>query len=228
MATLDLKTANDEPVSLYAQVDGKDYLLANLNKKEHSNIHLDLIFSEGEKIKFYTAGNGNVHLTGYAMPDDDMPELESDFDDEDLESDSELINPLNAKRKNTETLKLQGKDSKKLKTNEGKAVEANAVAKQNSKIVDVDPKQLMQNNKKDQKKPAAANQAQSQQKAKQPQAAKKNESVDSEDDDDLSIDEDDSVDLNQLMDDSDDSQGLDDEELDLESSDDEDGKDDSL
>ena len=206
MAVLDLKSADTETVSVHVQVETGEFILCNLTKAQ-PQVNLDLIFSEGEKIKFYTAGGkGNVHLTGYTMPEDDLGDIMEDEDFSDEESvDSamaELIN--NAKRKNTETLKLTGKDAKKLKTNDGKAVET-AKAQQVAKIVDVDPKQLLNNNKKQDNKSEQKKNPQQQQQANQQKnkanakLATKNLEVDSESDDDLSVDEDDeSVDLNNL------------------------------
>jgi len=239
MAVLDLKSANDEPVSVYVKVENGEFILCNLNK-QRPQANLDLIFSVGEKIKFYTVGAGSVHLTGYTMPEDDLGDMmEDEFSDEesvdsDL-ADLDLIKTnLNAKRKNTETLKLTGKDAKKLKTNDGKAVET-VKQTQQPKIIDVDPKQLLAKKEGD-KKPVVEQKKNAQQqqvkkdKANNSKLATKNLEVDdddSEDDDDLSVDEDEeSVDLNKMIGEAD-SEELDDDDLesdddDLESDDDDD------
>jgi len=221
MAVLDLKSNNEKPVTLMVQVEQGEFILCNLTK-DNPQVSLDLLFSEGEKLKFYTeGGKGSVHLTGYVMPEvDDLFATDDEFsDDESIGSealDHAQTNKLNAKRKNTETLKLTGKDAKKLKANDGKAVETDKQAK----IVDVDPKQLLDSKKK-QDKPQ-------QQKAKPQQnnakMATKGLEVDSGSDDDQSIDEDEeSVDLNklnQLVDDDEEESSMDLNDEDLESDDD--------
>jgi len=229
MAVLDLKTADNEPVSVNVQVENGEFILCNLTKSQ-PQVQLDLIFSEGEKIKFYTAGGkGNVHMTGYVMPEDDLADMMEDdeFSDEEVSIDSDLVEPVGGKRKNTETLKLAGKEAKKLKTND-KPVESK------QKVVDVDPKQLLNSNKKqdnkvEQKKPQ---QQASQQKKPQPNAKLATKDLEVDSDDDLSVDEDeDSVDLNNLNklvdEDESDLDDLNDEDLesdddDLESDDEED------
>ena len=185
-----MKTCTDKQalVQVWVQVEGTDYLLCHLNKDTPQS-NLDLIFSEGEKIKFYTNGPGKVHLTGYHLPDESLGDTFDDEDFSDEESvDSAEFEKLNTsnKRKNTETLKLTGKDAKKLKAD----VKAPEPAKA-QKIVDVDPKQLLQ--KKDNKAPDAQQKGKPQ--ANQPQAKKDNKPQagnklaqkgleDSEDDDD--------------------------------------------
>lgn len=169
MAALDLSKAGDEPVAVKVQVEGGDFIICHL-AKERPQSNLDLIFSEGEKIKFYTVGKGCVHLTGYSLPDETLGEEfdEELSDDESLDSvEFERLNTLTAsnKRKNTETLKLTGKDAKKLKPD----VKAPEPAK-TQKIVDVDPKQLLQ--KKDNKAPDAQQKGKPQ--ANQPQPKKDN------------------------------------------------------
>jgi len=219
MAVLDLKSVtNNEPVTLNVEVDGSDFILCNLNKNQ-SQSHLDLIFNEGEKIKFYSTGAGNIHLTGYTMPDEGLGDMldDEEFSDEDESVDLEMDKSL--KRKNTETIKLAGKDAKKMKV--AVEVKANGVVKpQQPKIVDVDPKQLIA-----QKKENKPQQDQKQQKNKQAQKkdllTKKSAEDSDDDDDDLSIDgDDDSVDManfKSMMDDEDsevDDDDLEDSDLD--------------
>lgn len=189
MAALDLETAKG-PISLKVKINGSDFILCNLSK-ESPQSHLDLIFGEGEPIKFYTTGSGSVHLTGYSLPEDSLgDEFDEEFsDDESMDSEIEKLNLLaaNNKRKNTESLKLTGKDAKKLKT------DAKPEPAKVQKVIDVDPKQLLQ--KKDNKAPDA--QQKGKQQANQPQPKKDNkpptenkpakkalEESDDEDDDD--------------------------------------------
>lgn len=192
MAVLDLSagTSNTDNVQVNVNVEGSDFILCNLSKA-HPQTNLDLIFAEGEKVKFYTTGNGNVHLTGYSMPDEG---LGGEFDDEDfsdeesVDSEFEKLGALaaNNKRKNTEQLKLTGKDAKKLKPD----VKAPEPAKA-QKVIDVDPKQLLQktdNKAPDAQQKAKPNQANQPKKDNKPQAAnnlaKKGLEEDSDDDDD--------------------------------------------
>lgn len=71
-ATLDLNTLNDDNavVQIWVNSDDTDHLIANVSR-QFSCIRLDLAFTEGETVAFYSKGNGTVHLTGYLIPDDD-------------------------------------------------------------------------------------------------------------------------------------------------------------
>lgn len=166
MAVLDLETVTgSEAVSVNVQVEGGNFILCNLSKT-NPQTNLDLIFSEGEKIKFFTTGKGNVHLTGYTMPDETLDDmLDEDFsEDESIDIDDLKKKEVGSdaiKRKNTETLKLTGKDAKKLKTNDTVSVET-------SKVIDIDPKQIMEKKKTDNKPDQQKNKQQAnQQKNKQ-------------------------------------------------------------
>ena len=228
MAVLDLNGLDaNEAVSVNVQVEGSDFILCNLNKAT-SQAHLDLIFSEGEKIKFYTTGKGNVHLTGYTIPDENLDMLDDEeFSDDDVSVDDLDLNNLKLKRKSTETMKLTGKDAKKLKANDGKAIEQAAKVQ---KVIDVDPKQLIQakkeNKPQDQQKnkQQQANQQQPKNKAQANKLAVKG-LEESDEDDDLSIDEDDeeSIDMMKMMDNDDSDEANDLEDSDLESDDDDEG-----
>lgn len=70
-ATLDLGTVeNDVAVQVWLTTDESTHLLANVSKSQ-SHVPLDLAFSEGETIAFYSKGTGTVHLSGYLIPDED-------------------------------------------------------------------------------------------------------------------------------------------------------------
>lgn len=71
-ATLDLSTNNesDSVVQVWLNTDDTNHLLCNLNSQS-SQVPLDLAFTEGESVAFYSKGNGTVHLSGYLMPDDE-------------------------------------------------------------------------------------------------------------------------------------------------------------
>lgn len=79
-ATLDLKTLNandsDGVVQVWLFTDDADHLLANVSR-QNSHVQLDLAFTEGETVAFYSKGSGTVHLSGYLLPDeeDDFPHM---------------------------------------------------------------------------------------------------------------------------------------------------------
>lgn len=59
-----------ERINIWMEKESKKYLLASLNKAI-PNCPLDITFSRGDKITFYTSGgNYNVYLTGFLIPDD--------------------------------------------------------------------------------------------------------------------------------------------------------------
>lgn len=70
-ATLDSSTLdenNENIVQLWLHTDGTNHLLCNLNKQT-SQVPLDLAFTEGESVAFFSKGAGTVHLSGYLLPD---------------------------------------------------------------------------------------------------------------------------------------------------------------
>lgn len=72
-ATLDVNTGDlgeDDVVQVWVAADDANHLLCNLDKRS-SHVGLDLSFSEGETIAFFSKGSGVVHLTGCLMPEDD-------------------------------------------------------------------------------------------------------------------------------------------------------------
>lgn len=72
-AVLDLNTVSpndsDAVVQVWVNTDETDHLLANVGRQS-SHVQLDLTFTEGETVAFYSKGCGTVHLTGYLIPDD--------------------------------------------------------------------------------------------------------------------------------------------------------------
>lgn len=71
-ATLDLGScgADDENVvQVWVNSDEINHLICNLDRKT-SHATLDLAFSEGETIAFFSKGPGQVHLTGYLIPEE--------------------------------------------------------------------------------------------------------------------------------------------------------------
>lgn len=78
-ATLDTNTIGDEKsmVQVWVTIDDVDHLIANVSGRS-SHVTMDIIFTEGESVAFYSKGTGTVHLAGYLLPEDDM----GNFDDE--------------------------------------------------------------------------------------------------------------------------------------------------
>lgn len=86
-ATLDLNTLNDSDgtVQVWLNTDDTDHLIANVSKQT-SHVQLDLAFTEGETVSFYSKGNGTVHLSGYLIPDNnDFDDLPFDAEEEEEE-----------------------------------------------------------------------------------------------------------------------------------------------
>lgn len=71
-AVLDLATLNEPNavIQVWANIDDTDHLIANVSKSL-SHVILDLTFTEGESVAFYSKGTGTVHLSGYLLPDED-------------------------------------------------------------------------------------------------------------------------------------------------------------
>lgn len=99
-AVLDLNTVNDNaPVQVWANIDDADHLIANFSKSS-SQCLMDLTFTEGETVAFFTKGTGTVHLSGYLIPEDDdgfgalgMGEEEDDEEMESEQDELELASP---------------------------------------------------------------------------------------------------------------------------------------
>lgn len=74
-ATLDLKSISgndsDDVVQVWLYTDDSNHLLANVSRQQ-SHVQLDLAFTEGETVAFYSKGTGTVHLSGYLLPEDDF------------------------------------------------------------------------------------------------------------------------------------------------------------
>lgn len=72
-AALDVNTveSKDAVVQVWVHTDESDHLLCNLNKTT-SQVPLDLAFTEGETVAFYSKGAGTVHLNGYILPEDEF------------------------------------------------------------------------------------------------------------------------------------------------------------
>lgn len=73
-ATLDTSTVGDEKsvVQVWVTIDDVDHLIANVSGRA-SHVAMDVTFTEGESVAFYSKGTGTVHLSGYLLPEDDFP-----------------------------------------------------------------------------------------------------------------------------------------------------------
>ncbi|XP_017766014.1 PREDICTED: 46 kDa FK506-binding nuclear protein-like [Eufriesea mexicana] len=102
MASLNLQTSDDNVVQVMLYYEDSSYLLCNLKKSSTWQVPLDLNFQEGTTIAFICHGHGQVHLTGYLIPEDlDLDELEEEEDDEE----SPQLVDKQSKRKAIDSLK---------------------------------------------------------------------------------------------------------------------------
>lgn len=93
MASLDIKSGSNEPVSLYCKTDTSpdEFLICSLNGQQIPQVSLDLVFIEGTTVTFFVKGKGKVHLTGYLTLEEDDLEFDenSDYDESEEEEVSE-------------------------------------------------------------------------------------------------------------------------------------------
>lgn len=61
----------DAIVQVWVHTDDSDHLLCNLSK-HIPQVPLELAFTEGETVAFYSKGAGTVHLNGYILPEDEF------------------------------------------------------------------------------------------------------------------------------------------------------------
>lgn len=108
-AVLDVNSVENgsNPVQVILNYDGSDFILTTLSKAAKIyQTPLDLNFRQGDKVSFRTNGPGQVHLSGYHVPDDDdlesrlMNVYDSDVEEEeDEETETETPSPPPGKRK---------------------------------------------------------------------------------------------------------------------------------
>jgi FK506-binding nuclear protein len=97
-ASLETSTAGDSDVQVWFSNDEQTYLLCTLRKNTVIQKSLNLNFTVGDKVTFFSKGNGVVHLSGSLMPegfDDDF-----DSDDENIledEDEKTVVNPTKVK-----------------------------------------------------------------------------------------------------------------------------------
>ncbi|XP_045512793.1 46 kDa FK506-binding nuclear protein [Pieris brassicae] len=113
-AAMDISTGDNEPCQVMIVVDGKNFLVCTLQKKQSIQMPLDLYFKTGENVAFLTNGKCNVHLTGYVDPefDDEISEEEGEEEEEEAEEQQEA-KPAKNKRKLESTGESQAKKLKK-------------------------------------------------------------------------------------------------------------------
>lgn len=85
-ATLDTSTIDDEKsvVQIWVTIDDAEHLIGNISGRT-SHLAMDVTFTEGESVAFYSKGTGTVHLTGYLLPEDDFTMGEEEDDEADEE-----------------------------------------------------------------------------------------------------------------------------------------------
>lgn len=108
MASLNLSTADENVVQVMLYYEDSSYLLCNLKKSSTWQVPLDLNFQEGTTIAFICHGHGQVHLTGYLIPDEDMDLDELEEEEEGDEEAPQLVDKQ-SKRKAMDTLKNEKK-----------------------------------------------------------------------------------------------------------------------
>ena len=133
MAALEPSTKTPTPnkstiCSVILESNKTKFILCNLDPQRALQQPLDCVFTEGEPISFSVNGDSRVHLTGYIMPDSDIEDSEDMFDMSESDSEAEMMNLAEKKRK----LGAESKDgNKKVKFgDEPTAVVAKADKKQ--------------------------------------------------------------------------------------------------
>lgn len=122
-----VKNKNKEPVSLVAEYNKKQFIVAVLDPSQSWQCPLDLMFSAGSQLKFFIRGAGTVHLTGFEHPDDmdDLDMSMSDSDDFEIDSDQAEAKPIKAKVGSAK--KLENGSAKKGAQTNGKSPANKAV-----------------------------------------------------------------------------------------------------
>lgn len=64
-----LPAKSKKVIQVYLSQAGNEFVIANLCHQT-TQFALDIGFSKGEKVTFFTKGEGNVHLHGYFVPED--------------------------------------------------------------------------------------------------------------------------------------------------------------
>lgn len=64
MAALGFNNTTADPVTIMIEVDKAQFALCTLQPGKIPQQTLDIAFTEGEEITFFTEGNNEVHLTG--------------------------------------------------------------------------------------------------------------------------------------------------------------------
>lgn len=64
MAALGFNNPTPDPVTIMVEVEKAQFALCTLQPGKIPQQSLDIAFTEGEEVTFYTEGNNEVHLTG--------------------------------------------------------------------------------------------------------------------------------------------------------------------
>jgi len=64
MAALGFNNPTPDPVTVMVEVEKAQFALCTLQPGKIPQQSLDIAFTEGEEVTFYTEGNNEVHLTG--------------------------------------------------------------------------------------------------------------------------------------------------------------------
>ncbi|KAI5651369.1 FKBP-type peptidyl-prolyl cis-trans isomerase domain-containing protein [Phthorimaea operculella] len=111
-AAMDISTGDNEPCQVMVVVDGKNFLVCTLQKKQMIQVPLDLYFKAGDSVSFLTNGKCNVHLTGYLDPEFEEEPSDDEEEEEDEDEAPELVQPKN-KRKLENSNDTNAKKAKK-------------------------------------------------------------------------------------------------------------------
>ncbi|KAJ2949471.1 hypothetical protein O0L34_g15392 [Tuta absoluta] len=112
-AAMDISTGDNDPCQVMVVVDGKNFLVCTLQKKQMIQVPLDLYFKAGDSVSFLTNGKCNVHLTGYLDPEfEEEPDSDEEEEEEDEDEAPELVQPKN-KRKLENSNDTNAKKAKK-------------------------------------------------------------------------------------------------------------------
>jgi len=92
-----------EPSTLYIETEGFDKLaLCTLSWGRCEQARIELLFDQKRKVKFSSVGKGDIHLTGYVVPN-----MDQEFSDDDLsdlgESDEDLQEDIPKRKRQLST-----------------------------------------------------------------------------------------------------------------------------
>jgi len=83
MAALGFENTSIEPIAVTCEINQAQYILCSLQAGKIPQQALNLIFTEGEEVSFSMEGSGEVHLTGYLLPEPQEYEYSDDEEEDD-------------------------------------------------------------------------------------------------------------------------------------------------